>query len=49
MLLDQETARNAGVKVALIPTGGNSEEELREIHPDFLLKKFSDLTSLSVP
>ncbi len=49
MLLDSETARNAGVKVALIPTGGNSEEELQAIKPDFLLKNFSELTSLCVP
>jgi phosphoglycolate phosphatase len=48
MLLDQETARNADVKVALIATGGNSDEEMREIDPDFLLKKFSELISLSV-
>jgi len=44
MVLDAETARNARVRVALISTGGNSMEELREAKPDYLLMKFSDLT-----
>jgi 2-phosphoglycolate phosphatase len=43
MVLDVETARNAGVRVALIPTGGNSVEELRAANPDYLLRNFSDL------
>jgi phosphoglycolate phosphatase len=48
MILDLETARNANVKVALIPTGGNSVEELKEIYPDYLLEDFSELINLCV-
>jgi phosphoglycolate phosphatase len=46
MVLDLETARNASVKAALIATGGNSFEELKEIQPDFLLRDFSELINL---
>lgn len=46
MVLDVQTARNAGVRVALIPTGGGSEEELRSAQPDFMLSSFSDLLKL---
>ncbi len=46
MALDVQTARNAGVRVALIPTGGGSPEELRSAGPDFLLSDFSDILKL---
>jgi len=46
MVLDVQTARNAGVRVALIPTGGGSPEELRSAQPDFMLSSFSDLLKL---
>lgn len=46
MTLDVQTARNAGVCVALIPTGGGSLEELRSAGPDFLLSNFSDILKL---
>lgn len=43
MVLDAETARNAGVKLALVATGGNSFSELEALEPDFL---FHDITGL---
>ena len=43
MPLDAETARNAGVRVALIPGGGGTFEELKAANPDYLLERFSDL------
>jgi phosphoglycolate phosphatase len=43
MTLDAETARNAGVRLALIPSGGHELEELRQENPDYLLERFSDL------
>ncbi len=43
MVIDVETARNAGVPVALIATGGNSSEELLSTNPDYFLQRFSDL------
>ncbi len=49
MTLDLETAQNADVKAALIPTGGNSVDELKAIRPDYLLKDFSELFSLCFP
>ncbi|HSE39834.1 MAG TPA: HAD family hydrolase [Acidobacteriota bacterium] len=48
MILDLESAHNAGVKAALIATGGNSFEELQEIQPDFLLRNFSELINWCV-
>jgi phosphoglycolate phosphatase-like HAD superfamily hydrolase len=48
MVLDLESAHNAGVKAALIATGGNSFEELQEIQPDFLLRNFSELINWCV-
>src|SRR5262249_29170774 len=41
MILDAETARNAGVQLALVSTGGNSYEELQSLHPDYLLRSLS--------
>ena len=41
MILDAETARNAGVRLALVSTGGNSYEELKSLHPDYLLRSLS--------
>jgi len=46
MALDAQTARNAGVYVALIPTGGGSVEELQSAQPDFLLSRFSEVLDL---
>jgi phosphoglycolate phosphatase len=43
MVIDVETARNAGVPVALIATGGNSSEELRALNPDYFLETFVSL------
>jgi 2-phosphoglycolate phosphatase len=43
MVIDVETARNAGVPVALIATGGNSSEELRSLNPDYFLDSFGSL------
>ena len=43
MVIDVETARNAGVPVALIATGGNSSDELRSLNPDYFIDRFSDL------
>jgi len=43
MVIDVETARNAGVPVALIATGGNSSEELRSLNPDYFLESFGKL------
>jgi 2-phosphoglycolate phosphatase len=49
MLMDVETARNAGVSVALIATGGNSSDELQSTNPNYFLKSFSDLLRLIAP
>lgn len=46
MTLDSETAKNAGVRLALIATGGHSKEELREIQPDYLLERLGDLVEV---
>ena len=43
MPLDAETALNAGVRLALIPSGGFTAEELARVHPDYLLKSISEL------
>lgn len=46
MVLDAETARNAGVRLALIATGGNSFAELEAAEPDFLFHDITGLISL---
>lgn len=43
MDIDVETARNAGVPVALVATGGNSSDELRSLSPDYFLETFASL------
>lgn len=43
MVLDAEAARNAGVRLALVATGGNTYAELETAEPDFL---FHDITGL---
>jgi 2-phosphoglycolate phosphatase len=43
MVIDVETARNAGIPVALIATGGNSSDELRSMNPDYFLNSFGSL------
>jgi len=47
MTLDAETARNAGVDLALIPTGGHSVDELQAAKPDYLLNSVKDLVALT--
>jgi HAD superfamily hydrolase (TIGR01549 family) len=46
MILDAESARNAGLHVALIPTGSSTIEELRKANPDYLLQSFLELISV---
>jgi phosphoglycolate phosphatase-like HAD superfamily hydrolase len=46
MSLDVESARNARLRVALIPTGSSTAEELNEANPDYLLGNFSELISV---
>jgi phosphoglycolate phosphatase len=46
MTLDSETAKNAGVRLALIATGGHSKEELQNIQPDYLLEGLGDLVEI---
>jgi 2-phosphoglycolate phosphatase len=43
MLIDVETARNAGVALALIATGGNSSDELHSMNADYFLDSFGSL------
>jgi 2-phosphoglycolate phosphatase len=46
MTLDSETAKNAGVRLALIPTGGHRKEELEEIQPDYMLERIRDVVGI---
>ncbi len=46
MTLDAETAKNAGVPLALIATGGHEREELGKAGSDYLLNRFSDLVGI---
>jgi 2-phosphoglycolate phosphatase len=46
MIMDIQTARNAGVAVAVIPSGGNSRDELASASPDYLLDDLEQLLSL---
>ena len=43
MLVDQETARNAGIAFFAVPTGSESRENLLSAQPQKLLEKFEDL------
>jgi phosphoglycolate phosphatase len=43
MVIDVETAKNAGIPVALIATGGNSSNELQSMNPDYFLNSFASL------
>jgi phosphoglycolate phosphatase len=43
MTLDAETARNAGVRLALVATGGNTRTELAGTNPDYLLNSLKEL------
>ncbi len=47
MTLDAETAANAHVRFALIPSGGHSREELEKVNPDYLLTDFADLLQIA--
>ena len=46
MTVDVETAKNAGIPVALIASGGNSSDELRSMNPDYFLYNFSQLLEI---
>lgn len=46
MALDVQSARNAKVRVALVPGGGDDLDTLRAASPDYLLNRFSDLLGL---
>src|SRR5262245_49072790 len=46
MILDVESSRNARLRVALVPTGSSTLEELEKGNPDYLLKSFSELLSI---
>lgn len=43
MQIDVEAARNAGVSVAVIPTGAVGADALRAANADFLLERFDEL------
>lgn len=47
MALDVQSARNAKVRVALVPGGGDDLDTLRAANPDHLLAHFSDLLGLA--
>jgi phosphoglycolate phosphatase len=47
MMLDAETARNAGVRFALIATGGHTREELKSVKPDYLLNRLKELVEIT--
>lgn len=46
MPVDVETARAAGLKVAVLPTGSSTREELEQTRPDYLLTKLADVLEL---
>ncbi len=46
MPIDVEAARNSGIKVAAVPTGSSTRDELAASKPDHLLDGFADLVGL---
>lgn len=46
MLIDIEAARNAGLHVAVIPTGSTNATVLRDARADYFLEKFSDISAI---
>lgn len=46
MLIDIEAARNAGLDIAVIPTGSTDAAVLREAHADYFLERFSDISAI---
>jgi phosphoglycolate phosphatase len=46
MTIDVEAARNAGIAVAVIPTGAVGLETLRAAGADYVLERFSDLQQI---
>jgi phosphoglycolate phosphatase len=46
MPIDVHAARNAGLDVAVIPTGSSSREQLTASDPDHLMERFSDLLKI---
>jgi 2-phosphoglycolate phosphatase len=46
MLLDVQTAKNAGVSVAVVATGGNTLAELQESSADFVFDRISEILPL---
>jgi phosphoglycolate phosphatase len=48
MTIDVAAARNAGIDVAVIPTGAVGVETLRKAGPDYVLERFSDLEQIVI-
>lgn len=46
MPIDVQAARNAGLDVAVVPTGSSSREQLVASAPDHFLERFSDLLAI---
>lgn len=46
MFMDIQTARNAAVDVAVIPSGGNTRDELASGSPDYLLDRLTEVVAL---
>lgn len=46
MAIDVAAARNAGVDVAVIPTGAVDADTLRASNADYLLERFADLEAI---
>lgn len=44
--VDIQTARNAGMKVVVVPWGFRPKEELEKANPDYMIEKASDLLDL---
>jgi phosphoglycolate phosphatase-like HAD superfamily hydrolase len=49
MLVDRDTARNAGISFFAVATGSESREDLAAAGPDRLLDRFEDLLSCLPP
>jgi 2-phosphoglycolate phosphatase len=49
MAIDVQVARNAGLPVTVIPSGGHGRDELEKALPDLLLERFEDLLGVFPP